>query len=772
MYGPTEGTCGATITRLTPQKEVTTGGPNPTTRIYVLDSHMELVMPGMIGEIYLAGVQIAEGYINLPEVNKERFLPDKVMGNGEKMYKTGDKGYWNEDGQIVCIGRNDRQVKLRGYRLDMNDLEIRVARAVPELQAIAITTQGDHLICMVSPVSVDTVKIVSRMSSVLPSYAVPRHTVAVEALPMTRAGKIDYKAMSETVVNKSTRKARVLSTATERAVATAFRAVLDLDKSSSLTAHSNFLDLGGHSLLQLLVSLHLSKDFGVKIPLQLIIEHPTIEGLAKAIDSFAAYKPSTVTSLPPLREHDVSAIEEDWLTRYQFDAGSSCFNVTFVSDFIPTLVDRERLTDAWNAVLAKHPLLRSRYITRLGKSPRRAYSDFPPRAERMTSFELWTEVNRPFETCCAPPVRVAIAEDRLAVVLSHIVADYTTLAVLLREVSDLYARRIDTLPPSMNDLEAFCSRQAAKPCYLDFWSSYLDGCEESPALFGRKMERKNYRGTSMISQLPKSTVSNTLACVSNTSYTLQHLATAAVALCLQQPEETETDMVVCTPHINRDTVEALETVGLFLQPLPIRVKYPPSSTEKETHDQQQEATEAAEDQKEPPTSPTTQPESPSSPSPPKRFLDVLRDSSQSALAHAVPWHQLLTRLAISPTIFPNHPLSDVMVSFHDSRQATSLTISADGFEPCLVWSEGSKFKLMCEFTALPTGSVLLRLEYDPECVRQSEVGWLQESIPQVLELLAEGKEWEEVRGWVNERRQGEFGVRKEKEWFGARLSEI
>ena len=746
MYGPTEGTCGATIKRLMPDSQITIGGPNPTTRLYILDLHRNLAIPGVIGEIYIAGIQVATGYLNLPEETRDRFLPDHIMSNGEKMYRTGDKGYWNESGEVVCLGRNDRQIKLRGYRLDMNDLEIRVARALPELEAIAISPRGDHLVAMVQPASIDISNLLSQISMILPSYAVPQYVMSTNSLPITRAGKIDYKAISEMVYSTSTREIRGPSTSSEKSVAAAFKAALELDTQFMITAQSNFIDLGGHSLQQLSLSLHLTREFGVHIPLQLVIEHPTIEDLAKAIDSFISYKPPPVASSQPLDKESLCPIEEDWLNRYQFEAGPSCFNVSFASTFACGSVNRTKLVDAWNTVLARHPLLSCRYITRRGKAPRRVYSDYAPRVERVKSFDLWAEVNRPFQLDRTSPIRIHIAEDMLVVVLSHIVADYTTLAILLKEASTLY-NGLELPPVRKNYLDTLRSEESTKPCHLEFWSKYLDGCEESPALFGRKIERNSYRGTSLVTRLPPATAAKILTCANSTSFTLQHLGTGAVALCLQHPEIHRTDIVIGTPHINRDTDEALETVGLFLQPLPIRVKYDPS-VQKQDQDQEQNQNQA-----------------------PISFLDAVRDASQAALAHALPWHQLLARLAVSNS-YPNHPLSDVMVSFHDSRQATSLSIAAPSFEPCLLWSEGSKFKLMCEFTALPGGSMLLRLEYDPDCVEVQEVAMLQRCVPRVLEWLAEGWGYEAIQRRLRESRGvGCEGVVK-RDYFGVKLSEI
>ena len=131
-------------------------------------------------------------------------------------------------------------------------------------------------------------------------------------------------------------------------------------------------------------------------------------------------------------------------------------------------------------------------------------------------------------------------------------------------------------------------------------------------------------------------------------------------------------------------------MGLFLESLLIRVKYDLSAQSKDENRK------------------------------PIFFLESARNQSQAALAHAVPWHQLLDRLVVKRR-YPRHPLSDIIVSFHDSRQVASLSVTALGFEPCCLWSEGSKFKLMWEFTAVARRKVLLRLECDPNRVGTEDV---------------------------------------------------
>lgn len=205
MYGPTEGTCGATITRLIPGRPVTIGHPNPTSRVYIMDRNGFLAPPGAVGEIYIAGVQVSLGYLNLPRETAERFLPDIVCPElGEKMYRTGDRGYWDENGAIVCLGRNDRQVKLRGFRLDLDDLEVRIMKAYPGIKAAALTRPDglDTLVAMLQPADLDIGAVQNAIRANLPRQAVPSAITCVDSFPMTRAGKVDLKAIAAKLTNR------------------------------------------------------------------------------------------------------------------------------------------------------------------------------------------------------------------------------------------------------------------------------------------------------------------------------------------------------------------------------------------------------------------------------------------------------------------------------------------------------------------------------------------------------------------------------------------
>jgi hypothetical protein len=734
MYGPTEGTCGATIKKLEPGNLVTIGRPNPTTRIYLLNSQKQLAQPGTIGEIYLAGIQVANGYLNLAEQNKQRFSLDTICCNGERMYKTGDRGYWGENGEIICLGRNDREIKLRGYRLDLNDLEIRMANAIPELEAIAVARSGDQLVAMVQPITIDIGSFSLRIAKVLPPHAVPQQIVLIDQLPMTPAGKIDYVAVAQGCVPTNKTRLEYPRTGTEKKIATAFRYVLGLDEATPLFTSSNFIELGGHSLQQLSLTKRLSKIFKFPIPLRCIIENATVKQLAICIDEQSLSNVKSAVHSEPLGHQEVSPIESEWLQKYAIDVGSSCFNVCFASTFDET-IHRDKLTTAWNVVLDRHKIFRCRYVTRRGKSIVRSYTDIAPRVERVQSVNLWTEVNRPFQVDRTSPIRVFITSDTLLVTLSHIVADYTTLSILLKEASAVYNGY--PLSPVLHDYcDATIWREIVQPCYLQFWDNYLK--DMTDLNYGTQLERSGYQGESLISVVDPGTLREVLNYSETANVTLQQLAVAAVASSLDS-DRSKTDVVVGSPYINRKSDEDFETVGLFLEPLPVRVLFDSSSTIVAS---QQDT-----------------------------FMLSVQKSSQAALAHAVPWFRLLEHLSIDPC-YPVHPLFDIMVTFHDNRHSKGLEMSAPGFESCFVWSEGAKFKLMCEFTAVSDSKLLLRLEYDTSCVSPEEIRRIQNAIPLALSLLVQNLDHDEMKSRIFGQERTLHETISAKSLFGKRLCDL
>ena len=753
MYGPTEATCGATIKRLLPNQPVTIGIPNPSTRILILNKMQRLVPPGVIGEICLAGIQISEGYIGMPAETAKSFIADPIYNElGERMYRTGDYGYWNQDGELVCMGRFDRQIKLRGFRIDLNNLEIQMRRAAPTVDALAVVQRKNFLVAVVQPSSVDVAAFRSRIAKCLPVQAVPRYVTAVDSLPLTTTGKVDYEKVAKMGLPSTTPSAMLSNSSALQEMISIWRNILDLVPEVPIDAVSDFIDLGGNSIQQMLLSSRLSASTGQSIPLRLVVEFPILGELVKAIKDLGCLTYS-VRPEQAHQEHELSPIEKDWWQKYEMNLGSSTFNVSFVCK-LGDGIDLSRLTMAWNTILARHRILSCRYNVHGRSGVTKTCSENPSRVQRIAFVDIWQEINRPFDLRRENPIGVSISRTCMVARISHIICDLTTLRTLLKEVASVYHG--SCLVPIKNIYPGRLVKDTAiTPSDLDFWTRYLANAPDPQkcATF-QPRDRTSYSGISEVCMLPADLVRDTIDFAAVQKVTFSQMSLAAVAMALQHSTDS-LDIVLGSPYLNRTSDDEMDMIGLFLEPLPTRICYPPAP-HSSTNDTPNSGT-------------------PSNASPaPQSFIHSVRKSSQAALSHAIPWTQLLKHLNITPN-FPNQPLFDVMVTFHEDRQELLLPIP--GCMPLYTWTQGAKFKLMAEFVAVKGDRVLLRVEYDTSCFRKGDVRVLQERVIAALRGIVNGESWEGMRKRVGDVGDGAM-CEAEVEWkdgegfFGVEVGEV
>jgi amino acid adenylation domain-containing protein len=257
MYGPTETTVWSTCGEITDgSRPITVGRPIANTQIYVLDSAMRVVPIGVQGEVYIGGAGVTAGYLNRDTLTNERFVPSPFDGaSGERLYRTGDLGRWLEDGRLEIHGRRDRQVKVRGHRIEPGEIEYSLARH-PSVQACAVTarTLGTNDLRLVAYVVYDSSALEPTVSEIrrflrdfLPNHMVPGVVVPVDAIPRTPNGKVDYKTLPDPFASSMASKEFVPpSTDAEKMLAEIWCDVLEMDR---VGREDNFFELGGHSLL-------------------------------------------------------------------------------------------------------------------------------------------------------------------------------------------------------------------------------------------------------------------------------------------------------------------------------------------------------------------------------------------------------------------------------------------------------------------------------------------------------------------------------------------
>ncbi|MBE9178016.1 amino acid adenylation domain-containing protein [Oculatella sp. LEGE 06141] len=298
VYGPTENTTFSTWyeVQTLPENATTVpiGQAIANTQVYLLDAYLRPVPAGVSGEIYLGGDGLAHGYLNQPELTAERFVSNPFHPSASRLYKTGDRALYRSDGNLEFLGRTDHQIKLRGFRVELGDIETAIAQH-PAIQAAAVvvrevdtnwgTVPGEQqLIAYIVPTAsvVPTEReLRSFLKLKLPIYMLPAAFVGLDALPLTANGKVDQKALPPpTVAVVPESRPTVAPTTLESSLVDLWSKLLG----RTVGIHDNFFELGGHSLLATQLVSRIRDRFQVELPLRSVFETPTIAELAQQIE--------------------------------------------------------------------------------------------------------------------------------------------------------------------------------------------------------------------------------------------------------------------------------------------------------------------------------------------------------------------------------------------------------------------------------------------------------------------------------------------------------
>nr|WSW64832.1 amino acid adenylation domain-containing protein [Streptomyces sp. NBC_00995] len=491
VYGPTETTTFATrydVAAGLPSGPPPIGRPLDGVRCHVLDGALGPVPPGVVGELYLAGRGVARGYTGLPGLTAARFVADPFDASGGRMYRTGDLVRWTDDGQIAYVARADNQVKLRGYRMELGEIEGVLACCDGVADSFAVVREdvpGDRrLVAYVVPAtgarpeSADLARAVGRS---LPAYMVPSAFVLIEALPLTLNGKVDQRALPAPAHHAPVR-GRAARTAREEILCALFADVLGLDAAG---ADDDFFALGGHSLLATRLAARIRTALAVEVQVRAVFEHPTPAALAAALNGAEEARAPLERARRRPDPLPLSFAQRRLWFLNRFEGPSATYNVPMVLRLDGPL-DEDALQSALADVVERHESLRTVFPETDGVARQLVVDadgadlDLTPRdtdPDRLDDV-LTDEVAHPFDVSADLPVRARLlrlgADTHVLVLLvHHIAGDGWSLVPLARDLGHAYRARAEGEEPSWTQLGVQ---------YADYtlWQRALLGAEDDP----------------------------------------------------------------------------------------------------------------------------------------------------------------------------------------------------------------------------------------------------------------------------------------------------
>ncbi|WP_460745720.1 non-ribosomal peptide synthase/polyketide synthase, partial [Nocardia goodfellowii] len=492
MYGITETTVHVTHRMLDAETVATATGSVigraiAGLSVYVLDTRLNPVPVGVPGEMYVAGPQLADGYLGRADLTTARFVANPFGAPGSRLYRSGDLARWNEQGELEHLGRADDQVKVRGFRIELGEIEAALL-ALDEVAQAAVVVRSDgrvsdQLVGYVVPVDgdVDTESLRTRLSETLPAYMVPSVLMVLAALPLTVNGKLDRRALPAPVLEAAAFRAPV--TAAEQIVAGVFAEVLGVDR---VGLDDDFFALGGNSLIATRVAARLSAALDSHIGVREIFEASTVAALAARAGSGIGTG-ARQALVPQQRPETVPlslAQQRMWFLN-RFDPESAVDNIPLAVR-LSGLLDRQALQIAVADVLARHESLRTRYPEVDGTARQeivptaKVIPDLSPVevAESELPQHLSEFVLRGFDVTAEVPLRARLfeispTEHVLVLVAHHISADGFSMGPLARDVMTAYAARVEGGEPTWTPLAVQ---------YADFalWQRAVLGAEDDP----------------------------------------------------------------------------------------------------------------------------------------------------------------------------------------------------------------------------------------------------------------------------------------------------
>lgn len=611
-YGPTENTTFSCCYRVPPQAEpqqsVPIGYPVSNSRAYVLDERLAPVPRGVSGELYVAGVGLARGYLKRAAFTAERFVADPHGHPGGRMYRTGDLVRRNAQGALEFQGRTDHQVKIRGFRVEPGEIEsvLSHVEGVRQCAVIAYPQQGEkHLVAYVvseSGTALSAAQLREIMGQRLPDYMVPSDFVLLEHLPLTANGKLDRAALPRPAQSGGDSSYRAPRTPMEELLCEVFAGVLGVER---VGIDGNFFALGGHSLAATRLVSRIRAVAGVEIPLRTLFEHPTVADLAPQLDR--AEKTVHPLECRQRPEHlPLSFAQQRLWFIDQLQKSSTEYNLPMAFRLRGKL-DAKILERAVAAIVERHEALRTRFVKADGEPVQVIEPNLavPLRLEDVTGLSddakrqhigiaLRDELETPFDLTRGPLLRMKLfrvgENDHVFLyTFHHIIFDGWSQGVFHSELMALYealregrSAALPLLPVQYADFALWqraVMDEEALQRELDYWKQQLaDVPMQLPLPLDRPRPPMQTFAAEMHSVTVPSAQVHAVKELGRSGHATLYMTLLAAFAVLLERYSGQQDIVVGSPIANRQESQLEHLIGFFVNTLVMRLRFGPQQS--------------------------------------------------------------------------------------------------------------------------------------------------------------------------------------------------
>ncbi len=747
-YGPTEFSVCATMFHVPPgfaaNRAIPIGRPIPNAEVLILEVDGDRLQPvGVAGEICLSGVNVARGYLNLPDRTGESFQPHPLRRD-DRIYRTGDLGRWLPDGTIVFLGRLDQQVKIDGYRIELGEIESQLVRHDQIEEAVATVhdrhSENGHLreiVAYIVPAG-DTLEEapmeISRLRAFLgqslPDYMIPAHFVRLDEIPRTASGKLDRRNLADPATDRSSPSDSFVRPAgdIEEQLSSIWRDILGV---SRVGAEDRFLDLGGNSMKAIVLAGRVLRDVHVKLDIREIFEMPTVRQLADLIRGRNQQIAFQIDPVADAIHYAVSNAQRRLWIIDRMDVSRAAYNIASVTrlrgDLAPEILER-----ALVELVQRHQSLRTRFVE-VDDEPRQLveetvdhffrFEDFlgAPDSAREATEQAIAEARLEFDLSQAPLFRATLyrvaADDHFLVFgMHHIISDGWSLDIIVGELIELYgtykAGGHSALPPlriQYRDYARWQNDRIAASDQMNGEKQYWLACfRDTVPLLDLPADAprpavQSFQGAIDEFELPEDASRAIRDLARQHGASLFMTCTAAVKILLGRYTGSD-DIVVGAPIAGRNHPDLKDQVGFFVNMLALRDRLTAAESVAGT-------------------------------------IARIKTTIEMALDHSsYPFDLLVEDLDLDRDMGRN-PLFDVVVSFRDAPVQTGgipgLDIEPISFEPGI-----SKFDLTFFFDENEDGSIGLAIEYSTDLFRPERIERMAEHLGVLVRSMAHNPEAE------------------------------